>query len=229
MNEQNAGTEKTSSGSSARSDVASKSHEAAMQMKGAVTGRVDQVRKDAESAKEQTAERIRRVATQLRSMGNTLGPDDRIASAVADRAGQSIDRLASYVSSTDLRGVMRDTENLARRQPALFYGAAFLAGLALGRFMKSSAPEGSEFSYRQQREPMQPPRPEEPFRRDPQNPSQHYRENYDATFARDTAAGGVDVHATVNAEGTSVTGGVRPKDKAPESNGGSQRGRGRVS
>ena len=47
--------------------------------------------------------------------------------------------LPSYVSSADLKTTVRDVENLARRQPALFFGGAFLLGLAAGRFLRSSA------------------------------------------------------------------------------------------
>lgn len=128
--------------------MAAKSQAVADAVEGTVADRVEQVRSQAESAKEQTVERIRRVASELERMGDVLRTDDPVSAKIAERAGRSIDGLANYVSSTDARAMLNDTERLARRSPAVFYGGAFLLGLAAGRFLKSSRPEGSyERSY----------------------------------------------------------------------------------
>lgn len=121
--------------------VAARSQEAAEQLKSAVAEQAGQVREKADTAREQAAQRFRRVASHLHHVGDTLRSDDRMASELAERASRGIEGVASYVASTDVRGLVRDTEQLARRQPALFFGGAFMLGLALGRFLKSS-PDG---------------------------------------------------------------------------------------
>jgi hypothetical protein len=121
------------------SGIAAKTHETAEQVKGAVSGQVEQARQRAESAKDQTAQRIRRVATELRHVAETLQPSDELAARLAQRASGGIDKMAGYVSSADMRQLRNDTEHFARNRPAVFFGGAFLLGLAVGRFFKSSA------------------------------------------------------------------------------------------
>jgi hypothetical protein len=131
-----------------------KSHEAAEHIEDALVDQAEQVRHRAESAKEHAVERIRRVATQLRDVGDTLRTEDTLAAGVADRASRSIDGLANYVSDADTQSFVRDTEQLARREPAIFFGGAFLLGLAAGRFLKSSRPQvGLQADARTRRDP----------------------------------------------------------------------------
>jgi hypothetical protein len=138
---------------SGASGMAAKSHEVAEQLKDAVVDQADRVRDRAQSAKEHTAGRIRGVATQLERMGDTLREEDPFVAKVAARASTSIESVANYVDSASAQSFIRDTEQLARRQPLLFFGGAFLAGLAAGRFLKSSRPEGS---YDRERTPGNP-------------------------------------------------------------------------
>jgi hypothetical protein len=232
--------------------LSAKSHAAAEQLKGSLVDQAGQVRQRAESAKEQAAERIRRVAKQLRQVSETLSDDDSVAANVADRASRGVEGVARYVSDTDARGFIRDTENLARRQPAIFFAGAFLLGLCAGRFMKSSRPEPSfdtqsrgslgyrperDVGYREQssgREERS--REERPsgFVAPGDDPNQRrYRENYDAAFGRD--AGEQRRSPPVPRPGTSLntappaattTSRSFDPNKAPESNGSRQAGKG---
>lgn len=189
MNQRNVGSERATSTQS-EGGLSAKSHEAAEQFKEAVAGQVEQARERAESAKDDVARRIQRVAAQVRNAGETLRADDSLAASVADRASHSIEGLAGYVSRTDAQSFIRDAEQLARRQPALFFGGAFLLGLTAGRFLKSSGPDNGGRMSRDDDEYYN--RKERPSSFLPQgganagyNP-QRYRENYDATFGRDT-------------------------------------------
>lgn len=190
MNQRNVGSERSAS-KQGEGGPSAKSHEAAEQLKGAVVGQVEQARERAESAKEDVAKRIQRVAAQLKSAGETLRTDDSLAANVADKASQSIEGLAHYVSRTDARSFVHDTEQLARRQPALFFGGALLLGLTAGRILKSSSPDGGRTRARDEDEDEYYSRRERPSSFLPrtgesgENP-QRYRENYDATFGRDT-------------------------------------------
>jgi hypothetical protein len=47
--------------------------------------------------------------------------------------------LSDYLKTANPGDLLHDAEKLARRQPALFLGGAFVVGLAVARFLKSSA------------------------------------------------------------------------------------------
>jgi hypothetical protein len=49
-----------------------------------------------------------------------------------------VDQVANYLRDADLNRIARDVESLARRQPALVYGAAIALGIIGARFLKSS-------------------------------------------------------------------------------------------
>jgi hypothetical protein len=127
-------------GSAGTSKIVEKSQEAAEQLKDAVVDQANLVRDKAESAKQHTTDRIRGVATQLQNASDSLRADDPLAANLAERASRGAEDIARYVSSASVQSVVRDTERLARRQPALFFGGAFLLGLAAGRFLRSSPP-----------------------------------------------------------------------------------------
>jgi len=110
-------------------------------MKSAVANQVEQTRQRAESAKAQTVQRIQRLALELRHVSETLQPQDEFAARLTERASGSIEKVAGYVNSADVRQLRGDAERLARARPAMFFGGAFLFGLAMGRFFKSSATE----------------------------------------------------------------------------------------
>jgi hypothetical protein len=190
MDQQNVGSKRSASGGSGK--IAAKSHEAAEQWKETVVEQANQVRDKARSAKEHTGDRIRGVATQLRNVSDSLREDDPLASELAERASRGIEGVAQYVSSASAQSLIRDTEQLARRQPALFFGGAFLLGLAAGRFLKASSPqtsferprydddEGGPLARRQDRESGF-----FPSTRPDAMGNQRYQENYDAAFGRD--------------------------------------------
>jgi hypothetical protein len=170
-------------------------------------------------------------------VGDNLRSDDQMASMLAERASRGVEGVADYVASKDMRGLLRDTEQLARRQPALFFGSAFLVGLAIGRFLKNSPLDADTGSWRgnedaERRTGALP----EPRRASPASPSepsqQRYRQNYDAAFGRDIPP--APAESSSPAAGSSATSaksnpGVRNGEHSPESNGGRRSGKGKVS
>jgi len=116
----------------------SKAREGAEQLKNKALERVGDVRERAYSQREQIADRVRRVSSAVRSAGDQLREQDERAAQLADMASQRIDRAAQYVSTLEPQQMVRDVESFARRQPAAFFGGAFLLGLAAARFLKSS-------------------------------------------------------------------------------------------
>lgn len=189
MNQQNAGTERTQSGLGGSTSFSAKSHETAEQLKNNLVGQAEQMRQRADAAREQAAERIRRVASELRNVSTSLRGEDAIAATVAERASQGIESVAGYVSATDARAFVRDAELIARRQPAIFYGTAFLLGIAAGRFLRSSRPDdgwsaGQNTHGNRVERPSGFYSPREDYRSS--TSQQRFRENYDAAFGRDT-------------------------------------------
>lgn len=74
----------------------------------------------------------RRAAGRLDEEG-----DDNLAHylrAAADR----VDSFGSHLRDSKLGNLVNEVENVARRQPEVFFGAMFVAGLAIARFAKAS-------------------------------------------------------------------------------------------
>jgi ElaB/YqjD/DUF883 family membrane-anchored ribosome-binding protein len=83
------------------------------------------------------------VATRLKESGSQLrGSDEQdFAGEYVQRAAEQIERAAKYVREADLREVVDQVEDFARRRPAVFIGAAFAVGILASRFLKSSRDE----------------------------------------------------------------------------------------
>lgn len=76
---------------------------------------------------------VRQSTQQLRDQQH-----DTLAQYVETAANQ-IDRLAQQLRNKDIGDLFEDAQRLARRQPAVFIGAAFALGLIGARFLKSSS------------------------------------------------------------------------------------------
>jgi hypothetical protein len=55
-----------------------------------------------------------------------------------EQAADRIEQFSSRLRDRDLGDLMRDADRFARRQPAVFIGAAFMVGVLAARFFKSS-------------------------------------------------------------------------------------------
>jgi len=101
------------------------------------------VRERAQSAidkqQSQLGERIRDVGGVLRSGSRKLDDDNQSVASLLNSASDQVDRLASYVDTASPRSVASDLHNFVHDRPAWVFGGAFLAGLALGRFLKASS------------------------------------------------------------------------------------------
>ena len=75
-----------------------------------------------------------------RAAGELESDMPNVASYVHD-AGSQLERKTDRFRSVGLDDLVRDFKRLSCEQPALMFGGAILAGIALSRFLKSSAPE----------------------------------------------------------------------------------------
>lgn len=122
--------------------IVNRAHDAAESLKSSAHDQIEAVKERAETGRDQAAERIRRVGTAMRSVGQELrDQDDAFVAKYAESIGTGIDRVATYVSVLEPGSLVADATRLARSRPAWFFGGAFLAGLAAGRFLKSSRPD----------------------------------------------------------------------------------------
>jgi hypothetical protein len=104
----------------------------------------DQIRSLAEMGKDRVAEQLDQVARALRGAGETLRSEEQEdASYYTDTISEQMARASRYLRDHEAMDLVDGIERLARRQPALFLGGALVAGLAIGRFFKSS-PDGGE-------------------------------------------------------------------------------------
>jgi hypothetical protein len=119
-------------------DAAAKTREGAEQLKERAVERVGGMREKAISGKEKLSSRVRRVGTAIHSAGDQIRGEDESWARYADQVSERFERAADYLRATDPRQAVRDVERFARREPALFFGGAFLVGLAVSRFFKGS-------------------------------------------------------------------------------------------
>jgi len=79
------------------------------------------------------------VADALRQTAQQLHGRDRGTMAqYAERAADQIDRFSRQLGEKDLGQIIRDAEDLGRRQPEVLIGGAVAAGFLLARFFKAS-------------------------------------------------------------------------------------------
>ena len=94
------------------------------------------------SQKDRSIDAIDSVAGAVRSSTQRLREEhhDTLASYVENAANQ-IEGWSRRLRDKDIDELLTDVQRFARRQPAVFIGSAFAAGLVAARFFKSSPPQ----------------------------------------------------------------------------------------
>jgi hypothetical protein len=96
-----------------------------------VTTRVDE-------QKNRAADGLGGIANVFRSAGNELRNENEMVAQYVDMASDQLRRFADQIRQKGVTDMLDDVHNFARRRPALFIGGAFLVGLGLARFLKST-------------------------------------------------------------------------------------------
>ena len=114
-----------------------------------VAGKVkEKVALTVEQRKEDASGSLQQIAQALHDVSRSLDQNGLSGvSQLSDRAAGQVERTADYLRRRDFDGLMRDTRDMARRHPELFVGGALLAGVLLGRFLRSSTPEPESDEY----------------------------------------------------------------------------------
>ena len=101
-----------------------------------VSSRLDAQKERAVEGLDGLVQAVRQTVDQLRQQDQNAAIPQYLNSAVTQ-----VERMSGYLRSTDIRQMVREVEQYARRQPAIFLGGAFALGLLGARFLKSSNPQ----------------------------------------------------------------------------------------
>jgi hypothetical protein len=103
------------------------------QARGRLRDQVDQRSTQAGDQVQSAAQDVRSMAEQLRGQGKDAPA--RVAEQVADRA----ESFGTYLRDADGERLLRDVEDVARRQPWLVAAGGLALGFAASRFLKASS------------------------------------------------------------------------------------------
>jgi hypothetical protein len=93
----------------------------------------------ADEQKNRAADGLGGIANVFRNAGNELRNENEVVAQYVDMAGDQLRRFADQIRQKGVTDMLDDVHNFARRRPALFIGGAFLIGLGIARFLKSTA------------------------------------------------------------------------------------------
>lgn len=100
-----------------------------------VTSRVDE-------QKNRAADGLGGIADVIRNATNELRGENEALASYVDMASDQMKAFADQIRQRGVTDMMDDVAVFARRRPALFIGGAFLVGLGIARFLKSSGERG---------------------------------------------------------------------------------------
>lgn len=127
-----------------------KAQQAAQQVKGKAQQTAQKLKEQGkqrlETGKEGAAEKVTQVADAINRASDELHQQQQ--DGLADYASQlasGIDRFADTLRNRSIDDLISDTEQLARRNPTLFFIGSIGVGLALSRFLKASAQRNSAY------------------------------------------------------------------------------------
>jgi hypothetical protein len=124
--------------------LTSGARELSTEVKHVATGLVGDARHVAEDklreGKNFAGDQLGTVAWALRNTSDALRSKESGITSYVEKAASSIDDVSIYLSTRTLSQLINDAEGFARREPAIFFGGAFFAGLLGGRFLKAAKP-----------------------------------------------------------------------------------------
>lgn len=117
----------------------------------AAGGLLDQAGRTAESQASWTmtkaGDTLDEVARAVRDAGSSLRQDRPEIAGFADTAAERVEEAAQYLRQHDATDLIDEASRFARQQPVVVVGGFLLAGLALGRLLKSGSSPASRPGY----------------------------------------------------------------------------------
>jgi hypothetical protein len=116
-------------------------------LKDAATGVADEagrtIEKTAAQSMSQVGDVLHQVADAVRQSGQTLQTDQPQLGRYISKAADKLDEAGTFVSDREPAQLMGEAQQLARRQPALVIGGGLVAGLLIGRALRSAGTQPS--------------------------------------------------------------------------------------
>lgn len=141
QNKQSSGTSETQNAKDKAKDIYEQAKDTAGQAYGTAAKKA---KSNLEEQKSKLSGSLASVADSIHQISEDLRKTDEenkitgIAASYGDNLAQQVENISQYFERKDLREMARDVEGFARRNPAIFIGAAFALGLLTARFLKSS-------------------------------------------------------------------------------------------
>lgn len=127
-------------------DLKAQGREVADQVKHAAEGEIDRRSTKLADGLDSVGRAMRLAAEDLDGEGQ-----DWLADYTRRAAGQ-VERVTRYLHDEDAPAMLTDLEDMARKNPGTFLGTSFAAGVAAGRFLRSSRPQHGQGRQRGQRD-----------------------------------------------------------------------------
>jgi hypothetical protein len=90
--------------------------------------------------KDRAADGVENIAKSVHALKDKLDEQQlATASRYVESAADRIEQFADYLRQHDVQEMRRNAEQIARNHPGTFLGSLLLAGVALGRFLRSSS------------------------------------------------------------------------------------------
>lgn len=114
-----------------------------------------QVKDNATSAidekKVNIAQGLTSVADTIRQVGDSVKPPAgeepnklaELTTQYSETISKQVEKVSDYLENQDLQTMVRDVQGFARRNPAIFLGAAFALGVLAARFLRTTPNGGS--------------------------------------------------------------------------------------
>jgi len=96
------------------------------------------VRNEAQAQTEKLSQSLRQMGTQMHALANGRPEEAGPVADYARQAAESISRYAESIQSKGIDGVLRDTQDFARRRPGTFLLGALVAGVVVGRLVRNA-------------------------------------------------------------------------------------------
>ncbi len=98
----------------------------------------EQAKNSVDARMSDVAHELGSVADAVRQTTQEVGDGNETVARYGAKVAEQIEGVSSYLDQHSLDDVLGEVQDFARRQPAVFLGGAFMLGLMVGRFLRSS-------------------------------------------------------------------------------------------
>jgi hypothetical protein len=132
-----------------KTEITDKANEIAGKAGDLASDAKEAVAKQAEVAQHTMGENLSALGGALRAAGDRLEEQDQTMASnfVRDAAG-GLERLSTSIKKKPFQEIVHDVRSFGRNNPTALIAGSVLAGLALGRLLRSTAPDNRGSGYR---------------------------------------------------------------------------------